>query len=760
MEERPYGKPLYAILLFAAVAFIAFFPCLVLNQVYFANDLLQSHSHFRSFLRSQLLSGHFPLWDPDLCGGVPFFGDPDAMMCYPINYLTLIFPVPYGLGFFFFLHMFLAATGAYLWLRALKLSETPCRLGALTYALSAFFWWELIHPPILAALAMFPWVLACLERLAKDLRPRWAFLSGLSFALVLSCGSFQMTTCVFYATLAYFLFRLFTRQGPEDPFPWKKIGEALLFVLWGGLPLLALFIPAFELSRQSNRESAHLAYEQYNGTYSMMPKTVYEFLFPALGVPEASSLESAIQGGTDSQGNVGNDFLGAFGYLGVWVPFLFFLAFQRKDKKLLYFLLGLGLLSILAGWGMYFPLHRLACSLVPGIKQFRAPFRFTLVYVLLGSALLAFGYQTVERWLSEKNRSPALALGAGFYGLFFLVIAFINPSKPLPQWTALVLGAAGLLLWSLTESWKPLGRVFFLAALTAPLLLSGWSGYSRGPASVYDYETNFPALSYLKENRTGGRYFFGNDLLYPVTLNGRLTAQYFPPDLPMEFNLRSYSGYVSLFLEKYLRLQTLPFPTFLRLMAVKGFLFRDEKESLKNLPQKEFPYCRLYEVPPPSTYITGTAKVACFAGDEKTLEAMKSPDFDPSATTYFSELLPPPVASQLSGSKSQISWEVLQDQANTQIFKLHLSQNSMVTFSEVMYPGWKAWVDGSPALLYTGNYMFRSVFVPGGDHQVEFRYEPSWLHPLLLLATLWFLSALAYFLFLLKNRKTPALAAP
>ena len=590
----------------------------------------------------------------------------------------------------------------------------------------------------------------------KDLRPSWAFLSGLAFALVLSCGSFQMTVCVFYTALAYFLFRLFTREKDTAPsaLPLKKLGKVFLFILWGGLPVLALFIPAFELSQHSNRENARLPYEQYNGTYSMPPKTVYEFLLPAAGVPEESSLEAAIQGGRDSNQNVGNDFLGAFGYIGVWAPFLFFLAFQRKDRKFLFFLSGLGLLALLMAWGRYFPLHQLSCSLLPGVKQFRAPFRFILTYVLAGSALAAYGYQALERALAEKSRISSIALGGGLYSVALILLAFINPTKTWPELIALILGTAGLLMWALTESWKPLGRAFFLSALTLPLFLSGWSDFGTGPSSVYDYETNFPAFSHLKENRTASRYYFGDDLVYPYSVNGRMEGQYFPPDSPMEFNIRSCMGYISLYLEKFQRLQTVPFQTFMRLMGVNGFLFRSEKAELKNLPQKEFPYSRLYQSPPPSTYVTGTGKVVSFSGDDKTLEALKSPDFDPISVTYLSEPLPPAVASQLSGTKGKFTWEVTRDEADSQSLKLHLDQNSLVTVSEVMYPGWKAFVDGSPAPIYTGNYLFRSVFILAGDHQVEFRYVPAWLSPLLWGMIAWCLSAVAYAALQLKRRRT------
>src|ERR1700679_3457928 len=77
---KPYG-------LYVLLALIAFFPCLFLGQAYYANDLIYQFGPFRQFLKDQLLQGHFPLWNPYLYGGQPFFANPNSMMCYPLNYL-------------------------------------------------------------------------------------------------------------------------------------------------------------------------------------------------------------------------------------------------------------------------------------------------------------------------------------------------------------------------------------------------------------------------------------------------------------------------------------------------------------------------------------------------------------------------------------------------------------------------------------------------------------------------------------------------
>ena len=38
-------------------------------------------------------------------------------------------------------------------------------------------------------------------------------------------------------------------------------------------------------------------------------------------------------------------------------------------------------------------------------------------------------------------------------------------------------------------------------------------------------------------------------------------------------------------------------------------------------------------------------------------------------------------------------------------------------------PGWRASVDGREAEMYRANYAWRAVFVPAGEHVVEFNYR-------------------------------------
>ncbi|MGH7739651.1 MAG: hypothetical protein ACREL1_05840, partial [bacterium] len=133
MKKGPLlGKFGESFFFYALISLVVFGPCLFTHRAYFDSDLLAQFGPWRAFLKDQLAHGHFPLWDPYLLGGQPFFADLQNMMLYPLNYLTLPFSIPLGLTLFQALHWVLAAWGMDQWLSCLGFNQRASRLGALT----------------------------------------------------------------------------------------------------------------------------------------------------------------------------------------------------------------------------------------------------------------------------------------------------------------------------------------------------------------------------------------------------------------------------------------------------------------------------------------------------------------------------------------------------------------------------------------------------------------------------------------------------
>lgn len=59
-------------------------------------------------------------------------------------------------------------------------------------------------------------------------------------------------------------------------------------------------------------------------------------------------------------------------------------------------------------------------------------------------------------------------------------------------------------------------------------------------------------------------------------------------------------------------------------------------------------------------------------------------------------------------------------------YTYHSKTPQFAVLSEVYYPlGWNAFIDGKKADYVKTDYVLRGMYVPAGDHEIEFRFEPS-----------------------------------
>lgn len=59
-------------------------------------------------------------------------------------------------------------------------------------------------------------------------------------------------------------------------------------------------------------------------------------------------------------------------------------------------------------------------------------------------------------------------------------------------------------------------------------------------------------------------------------------------------------------------------------------------------------------------------------------------------------------------------------------YKSHSAAGGLAVFSEVYFPwGWKVTVDGKPVEMGRVNYVLRALQLPAGDHEIDFRFDPD-----------------------------------
>src|SRR2546425_2172852 len=151
-------------------------------------------------------TGHLPLWNPEIFGGLPFLAAGSGDVFYPTWLLRLLIPTTTAGNLSFFVHYLLAGLFMYLLLRRLSVSWGGAVVGGLAYQLSGLIasYPSPGHDGKLFASTMLP--LACLALVLALRERRWTGYPLLTTAVALSLlGHFQLA---YYVLIAAGLFAL------------------------------------------------------------------------------------------------------------------------------------------------------------------------------------------------------------------------------------------------------------------------------------------------------------------------------------------------------------------------------------------------------------------------------------------------------------------------------------------------------------------------------------------------------------------------
>jgi hypothetical protein len=101
--------------------------------------------------------------------------------------------------------------------------------------------------------------------------------------------------------------------------------------------------------------------------------------------------------------------------------------------------------------------------------------------------------------------------------------------------------------------------------------------------------------------------------------------------------------------------------------------------------------------------------------------------FDPSKLTLLEhnndgETGPTQASNPNQANQSKVVW--VQDAPEHVVLNATTKQAAFLVLTDQFYPGWQAYIDGQRSETYRANALFRAVFVPAGQHRVEFVYSP------------------------------------
>ena len=145
-------------------------------------------SHYPNALylqRSIQAGGQIPLWSDLILSGTPFSANPLSGLHYPLGWIGLLFPLPFGLNLTAVFHLILAGLGMYLFIRGEGMHPMVALFGAIGFESLPKLFAHLGagHLTLIYAACWAPWLLLAQQAANRDLRRYW-MAPGLVLGLI------------------------------------------------------------------------------------------------------------------------------------------------------------------------------------------------------------------------------------------------------------------------------------------------------------------------------------------------------------------------------------------------------------------------------------------------------------------------------------------------------------------------------------------------------------------------------------------------
>lgn len=715
---------------------------------------------FREFGASMLRqTGHFPLWNSYLFGGLPFVAAMHGDIFYPTIILRALMPTDLAMSLAFALHVFLAGLFTYLFLRLAGLSFFASLIGGVAYMLTGIVAGLAApgHDGKLYVSAIFPLTLWLLTHGIRDGR-HWAW-GALAVAVGLAVLSPhpQLLQYMLIASGSYALYLAISeaRAGRIDrATAIRRLGFALGAVLLGAAIGAIQFVPVEQYVPWSPRAGGR-GYS-YATSFSFPPEELLNTY-----LPQFSGLLTAYWG---------RNFIHFHSeYLGV-IPLMLAGAGlgAAKTRGFVRFWIGALVVALLWALGGFTPFYHLVYALIPGSKFFRAPSTIFYVVAFSVAVLAAFG---VER-IFAREIGPRYAIGWLIGGAAVVLLAvtgvltdigislvssigrdaMVEANAPAVTLGALrsllfvVIGAGLLILVIRGRLSIVAAGILFTVATAADLWSIERHYWMFSPPARTIYASN-PIVEYIqKQDKIEPGRVYGLSVVQDSIVHDPLLGY----DGWMIHRVREVTGYHGNELGRYEELvNSIDLQTTTKLQEVQRILLNPNVARLTNLQylvtNSDQPLIQgmtklmgpvrdaagstiyLYHMPGdnPPAWVT---PVIVKAPDENVLPTLLNPRFDVGTAALFDTSaavpgqqvtkLPAPLAIKANVTHYEPGHITIQlDSA--------APAGSALMVSENYYPGWQATVDGKPATIGRADYVLMGVALPAGARTIDLTFHST-----------------------------------
>lgn len=771
--------------IFIVICFLYFSPVWQGKEL-FQQDVLQAKASQKEIMDIQKRDGDIPLWTNSMFGGMPtyqiFIDLPSNIGTYILRSVRAVFPHPTDV-------VFLYLIGAYLLFNVLRVRPWLAALGALAFAFSSynFIYIEAGHASKAYAIAFLAPILAGILLTYRGKYLIGGLILAFAVALEIRVNHIQVPYYMFIGLIILTLIEFYHAfKARALPAFGKAIGVQAITLILAVAVNASLLWPTYEYSKESIRGKSNIAKEtgssqpnsgierEYAYQWSQGVGESLTFLIPhAYGggmiplLDENSNVAKLMQrngASVDQAKSLAESLPVYWGekpftsgpwYFGAGVLFLFILGLFIVKGRLKWWLACSTLLFLLLSFGKNFPLiSDLFFNYFPMYNRFRAVESTLIMVTLLVPILAVLAVQQVldrgteDVGLSKKLKYVFFSLG-GVTLLFALIpdlfLSFQNSThaglidefeiQSGDKQFAVELGRAlvedrtdiarnhafrslfvisltFIIIWALIK--RKIGPTFAIIVLAAVTLTDLWSLDKK-----YLNDKNFVDAKQL-ERQFNAKREVDELILLDKDPNYRvldLTTNAFQDARPSYFH-KAVGGYHAAKLMRYQELIERHFSAAINEdvldMLNTKYLIVAENQNNQRIQKRSSAAGNAWFVD----------RVLWVKDDNEELTAISS--FDPQKEAFLHEEFKGQLKEERLSAPVNADIKLVSYRPDHLVYEYSIPKDGLAVFSEIWYDkGWKAYVDNEELPILRANYVLRALQLPGGNHQVEFRFEPA-----------------------------------
>ncbi len=330
-------------------------------------DVTDQYYPWRMFVVQCLRNGILPFWNPYEQFGYPMHADPQSGVWYPVVWLMSLFGpyTLYSVQIEFMLHIIGGGIGMLFLLQRFHINPFVALINSIAYMFCGLFVGNAQHLTFTIAACWLPFVILAFKNMAEHNHWRFALHFALFGYLLVSGGYPAFAIILFYILLTVSVF-LFIRNRQSKHWMKRFLLHSILAVILLLLCSSGILYSVFQSSDYLARAEGLSFKVASFGPFS--PQSLISLMFPL-----ASARDSEFFGTDISMSSV---FIGMLPLAG------FILFIIRPKSRSAWLILAATIIMLLASFGSYTPVFGWLYKTFPMLDLFRFPSVYRLFFII------------------------------------------------------------------------------------------------------------------------------------------------------------------------------------------------------------------------------------------------------------------------------------------------------------------------------------------------------------------------------------------